>query len=238
MVAVGSVVVSGFFLSRIMTTDSGLQLSPPIQKVDQNPAPTAKSDRGLQSAISGRDMEIQSSPANEKAEAVSSSLQNPADKQKNENISGKTKLPPVTQSDGKTQDDDALFSKASKEEHVCAFINDKIKAGEDIKKFIRTSLQMGYNPCALINCAIKGGGNLEQIIAGAVEAGATHAVISKCCMNAGVDANELTRTFAKVGSPTLCYSGELFGYSPLPDDEPVPVTFEPPPKYVLSAFSF
>lgn len=71
---------------------------------------------------------------------------------------------------------------------LCQQIQDKIKINQEIRKVVKTSIQLGYGACGVIKCAIRGGGDLKQIIEGAVEAGTTKDVVSRCALDAGADA--------------------------------------------------
>ena len=49
----------------------------------------------------------------------------------------------------------------TKDELLCGQIQDKIKNKLEIRKVVRTSIQMGYDACGVIKCSIKGGGDLK-----------------------------------------------------------------------------
>jgi hypothetical protein len=106
----------------------------------------------------------------------------------------------------------------TKEELLCRQIQDKIKNQQEIQKFIKTSIQMGYDACATIKCAIKGGGELKQVITGAIDAGATKDVVSRCSIDAGADAKDVAAILSSVSEPGLCYV--------LPEE---PEIIDPPP---------
>lgn len=114
-------------------------------------------------------------------------------------------------------------------EKVCSVIKASVQKGDEIKKIVKTGIEMGYNACYVVKCAISGGGDLNQIIAGAVEAGATPDVVSRCAIDAGAEATEVVRSLVRAGTTSLCYFQPVsgLGYSP-PPDELVPM--DPAPK--------
>lgn len=83
------------------------------------------------------------------------------------------------------------YSRLQKEELLCRQIQDKIKNNQEIRKVVKTSIQMGYDACGIIKCAIKGNGDLKQIIEGAVEAGTTKDVVSRCALDACTEAKDI-----------------------------------------------
>jgi len=95
--------------------------------------------------------------------------------------------------------------RSEKEELLCRNIKEKISNREDIRKIVKTSIQMGYNACSVIKCSIQGGGDLRQIITGAVDAGATKDIISKCALDAGAEAKEVAVILSSLSSAGLCY---------------------------------
>ena len=106
---------------------------------------------------------------------------------------------------------------------VCAVLGESVKKGDDIRKIVKTSIELGYNACYVVKCALSGGGNLQQVIAGAVEAGATPDVVSKCAVDSGAETNEVARSLALAGGPSLCYFEPAgLGYRS-PGDEMVPM---------------
>ncbi len=113
-------------------------------------------------------------------------------------------------------------------EKVCSVIKASVQKGDEIKKIVKTGIEMGYNACYVVKCAISGGGDLNQIIAGAVEAGATPDVVSRCAIDAGAEATEVVRCLVLAGTTSLCYFQPVsgLGYSP-PADELVPMDSAP-----------
>ena len=83
------------------------------------------------------------------------------------------------------------YSRVQKEELLCRQIQDKIKNNQEIRKTVKTSIQMGYEACGVIKCAIKGNGDLKQIIEGALEAGTTKDVVSRCALDACTEAKDI-----------------------------------------------
>lgn len=83
------------------------------------------------------------------------------------------------------------YSRVQKEELLCQQIQDKTKNRQEIRKIVKTGIQMGYNACRVIHCSIKGGADLKEVIAGAIEGGATADVVSKCALNACVEAKDI-----------------------------------------------
>ncbi len=81
----------------------------------------------------------------------------------------------------------------------------RIKNNLEIRKVVRTSIQMGYDACGVIKCSIKGGGDLKEVIGGAVEAGTTKDVVSRCSTDAGADAREVAAILNSLSEPGLCY---------------------------------
>jgi len=86
---------------------------------------------------------------------------------------------------------DLQYSSLQREEQLCRQLKDKITNKQDTRKFVKASIQMGYNACGVIKCAINGGGDLKQVIEGAVEAGTTKDVVSRCALDAGADARDV-----------------------------------------------
>jgi hypothetical protein len=82
-------------------------------------------------------------------------------------------------------------SRLQKEELLCRQIQDKIKNKQEIRKVVKTSIQMGYDACGAIKCAIKGNGDSKQIIEGAVEAGTTKDVVSRCSLDACTEVKDI-----------------------------------------------
>ena len=95
--------------------------------------------------------------------------------------------------------------RSEKEELLCRNIKEKIINREDIRKIVKTGIQMGYDACGVIKCSIQGGGDLRQIITGAVDAGATKDIISKCALDAGAEAKEVAVILSSLSSAGLCY---------------------------------
>ena len=91
------------------------------------------------------------------------------------------------------------------EEKACSVIKDKIQKAEDIRKYVKTSIQMGFNACNIIKCSIEKGGDLTQIITGAVEAGITSDVVSKCAIDAGAKAEMVAGILNKLSAAGICY---------------------------------
>lgn len=91
------------------------------------------------------------------------------------------------------------------EEKACSVIKDKIQKPEDIRKYVKTSIQMGFSACNIIKCSIEGGGDLTQIITGAVEAGITPDVVSRCAMDAGAKAEKVAEILDKLSAAGICY---------------------------------
>jgi hypothetical protein len=105
-----------------------------------------------------------------------------------------------------------------KQELLCLQIQDKIKNKQEIRKIVKTSIQMGYDACEVIKCAIKGGGELKLVITGAIDAGSTKDVVSRCSLDAGADAKDVAAILSSVSEPGLCYV--------LPEE---PEIIDPPP---------
>ncbi|MEW6110171.1 MAG: hypothetical protein AB1632_13555 [Nitrospirota bacterium] len=137
-------------------------------------------------------------------------------------------LSALTLSSAEKNRGDAQSILSQKIKDACAVIDENIKKGGNIKKFVKTSIQMGYGACPIIKCSIKGGGDLEQIITGAIEAGATTDVVSRCAIDAGAEAKEVAYILGTVSSPGLCYI--------LPEDQPLPQPPPPPPPISPSKF--
>jgi len=83
-----------------------------------------------------------------------------------------------------------VSARGQKEELLCARIREKAGAGQDIRKLVKTGIQMGYGACGVIKCAISGGGNLRLAVTAAVEAGATKDVVSRCALDACIEASD------------------------------------------------
>jgi len=112
------------------------------------------------------------------------------------------------------------------EEKACSVIKDKIQKTENISRYVKTSIQMGFNACGIIKCSIEGGGDLTQIITGAVEAGTTPDVVSRCAMNAGAEAEKVAEILNKLSSAGICY---VLPEIPEKYDHPgTPVIVKPP----------
>ena len=92
-----------------------------------------------------------------------------------------------------------------KEELLCQQIQDKIKKNQEIRKTVKTSIQLGYDACAVIKCSIKAGGDLRQVIAGATDAGSTKDVVSRCSLDAGAAAKDVAAILSSVSEPGICY---------------------------------
>jgi hypothetical protein len=75
-------------------------------------------------------------------------------------------------------------SRLKKEELLCRQIQDKAQKKQEIRKIVKTGIQMGYDACGVIKCSIKASGDLQQVIEGAVEAGTTKDVVSRCALDA------------------------------------------------------
>ncbi len=82
-------------------------------------------------------------------------------------------------------------SRLQKEELLCRQIQDKIKNKQEIRKVVKTSIQMGYDACGVIKCSIKGGGDSKQVIEGAVEAGTTKDVVARCALDVWTEAKDI-----------------------------------------------
>jgi len=95
-------------------------------------------------------------------------------------------------------------SSLQKEQQLCRELEDRIKNRQDARKFVKASIQLGYNACGVIKCAIKAGGDLRQSIEGAVEAGTTKDVVSRCAIDAGADSREVAAILNSIG-PAICY---------------------------------
>lgn len=115
---------------------------------------------------------------------------------------------------------DTLSALSEKIKAACTVIEENIKKGNNIKKYVRTSIQMGYAACPVIRCSIQAGGDLEQIITGALEAGVTTEVASKCCIAAGAEPKNIAAILSSVSASNICYL--------LPEDQPLPQTQAPP----------
>ena len=102
-------------------------------------------------------------------------------------------------------------SRLQKEEQLCRELEDKIKNKQDTRKFVKASIQLGYNACGVIKCAVKSGGDLKQIFEGALEAGITKDVVSKCALDVCAEtkdrracANEIASNINSI-DPEMCY---------------------------------
>lgn len=107
-----------------------------------------------------------------------------------------------------------VFGKASeeiqpntqgKEKDACSVIHEKVRQGINIKKYVKTSIQMGYTPCSIIKCSIEAGGDTEQTVTGAIEAGVTTDVVTRCALTAGVDGKSIASILTRVSLPGACY---------------------------------
>ena len=116
---------------------------------------------------------------------------------------------------------------AQKEKQFCGQIQEKIKNTKEVRKIVKTSIQMGYDACAVIHCAIKGGGNLRQVISGAIDAGATKDIVSRCALDAGAEAKDVAAILGSVSAPGICYM--------LPEE---PEIIVPPTPVVISPSKF
>ena len=124
----------------------------------------------------------------------------------------------------------------TKEELLCRQIHDKIKNKQEIRKVVKTSIEMGYGACGVIKCSIKGGGDLKQIIEGAVEAGTTKDVVSRCALDAGAEAKGVSVILtAQLKQCNIEEPG--LGYS-LPDEPNIVIPVTPVPERFLSPSSF
>ena len=95
--------------------------------------------------------------------------------------------------------------RSKKDELICVQIHEKIKKNQEIRKFVTTSIQMGYDACGIIKCAIKGGANVKQVIAGAIDAGSTKDIVSRCALDAGAEAKEVAGILSGIAEPGVCY---------------------------------
>lgn len=73
---------------------------------------------------------------------------------------------------------------SQKEGPLCREIQDKMKNNQDIRKIVRTGIQMGHDVCGIVRCAVKGGAEAGQVIAGAIDAGVTKDAASRCISEA------------------------------------------------------
>lgn len=112
---------------------------------------------------------------------------------------------------------------------ACTVIEENIKKNNNIKKYVKTSIQMGYKACPVITCSVKAKGNIEQIITGAVEAGTTTDVVSRCAIDAGARPQEVAAILTSVSLPGICYL--------LPEDQPTPQPPLPQPTPPLPPLS-
>jgi len=110
-------------------------------------------------------------------------------------------------SNSKTPD----YSRLQKEEQLCRQLEEKITNKQDTRKFVKASIQLGYNACGVIKCAVKSGGDLKQIFEGALEAGITKDVVSKCALDVCSEtkdrracANEIASNINSI-DPEMCY---------------------------------
>lgn len=107
-----------------------------------------------------------------------------------------------------------------KEKDACSVIHEKVRQGNNIKKYVKTSIQMGYTPCRIIKCSIEAGGDVEQTVTGAIEAGVTTDVVARCALTAGADSKSIASILSKVSLPGACYilpeNLETFDYHPPP----------------------
>ncbi len=124
----------------------------------------------------------------------------------------------------------------TKEELLCQQIQDKIKINQEIRKVVRTSIQMGYGACGVIKCAIKGGGDLKQTIEGAVEAGTTKDIVSRCALDAGADAR-LISVFLVAQIKQCNVEDPGLGYS-LPEEPNIIIPVPRVPDRFISASHF
>lgn len=125
-------------------------------------------------------------------------------------------IPALAEQDSKSD----TTSLSQKENRVCSLIRERVREESNIKKIVKTSIQMGYNSCFVIKCAFENGGVLEQIITGALEGGATSDVIAKCALDAGADDIELSNIFARTDLPNLCYLSPRDELIPMPTGYP------------------
>jgi len=103
------------------------------------------------------------------------------------------------------------YSRLQKEEQLCWQLEEKITNKQDTRKFVKASIQLGYNACGVIKCAVKSGGDLKQIFEGALEAGITKDVVSKCALDVCAEtkdrracANEIASNINSI-DPEMCY---------------------------------
>lgn len=101
--------------------------------------------------------------------------------------------------------DASLALRSQKITAVCAVIGENIKKSTNIKKLVKTSIQMGYAACPIIKCSIEGNGNLEQIITGAIEAGVSPDVVSKCALICGAKAGDIGAILTGAAAPGICF---------------------------------
>ncbi|MGC2064331.1 MAG: hypothetical protein WA610_15275 [Thermodesulfovibrionales bacterium] len=105
----------------------------------------------------------------------------------------------------KSSEDASLALRSQKIKAVCAAIGENVRKSANIKKLVRTSIQMGYAACPIIKCSIEGHGNLEQILTGAIEAGVSSDVVSKCALIAGAKAGDIGAILTGAAAPGICF---------------------------------
>lgn len=110
---------------------------------------------------------------------------------------------------------------------ICTVLRDRFGHGADVRRTVKTAIQIGYRACRVIACSIEAGAELEKVIAGAVDAGVTHDVVSRCALDAGADAGKIAAVLNRVSYSEVCYI--------LPQN---PETFEPPKTTVISPSRF
>lgn len=101
--------------------------------------------------------------------------------------------------------DASLAMHSQKIKAVCAAIGEQVKKSANIKKLVKTSIQMGYAACPIIKCSVEGNGNLEQIITGALEAGVSSDVCSRCALIAGATAGDIGTILTGAAAPGICF---------------------------------
>lgn len=121
----------------------------------------------------------------------------------------------------------AGLPEATGEPDICSVIGDRLRQGADVRRTVKTAIQIGYRACRVIACSIEAGAELEMVIAGAVDAGVAHDVVSRCALDAGADAGKIAAVLNRVSYSEVCYI--------LPQN---PETFEPPKTTVISPSRF
>lgn len=124
---------------------------------------------------------------------------------------------------------------------TCKLIDIALKRGGDLRKLVKTTLQMGHDACSVIKCSIRSDRRLEDIIAGAYDASVPTDVVARCSLDAGADGIRVSEIMAGL-SPNLCFLGpSVYGYTPGDAEAPIPPAPGPPgivTRQVISPYTF